>query len=258
MSAQRSGAPAACVSTPQIDEYCLGMGSPSSLLRESLTIRKLVLTGLLQPMRLEGIELLEATEYDAGDSSAGSGFPPPSPTPPDLAVWGGAAPTSDGVADTSALERTPSVTALLHTVHASLGLPAAKSSGPVGVDAAWLAAEGRRLLKARFELQRVWVAVLADLTASGVGEDAAVAANILSGLVAGVATTSACWCTKGAAGSVGSDGEAASRGTVEELAEATVLCNVGTTDATLRAHCSATAHLVQLWRQGVALPRVGV
>ena len=89
----------------------------------------------------------------------------------------------------------------------------------------------------RFELQRVWVSLLAGFSSGGLGEEAAAAAALLSGLrtpgarLDGTLSPGAPSVTRWgcAAEGVGGGGAAA-------------------------AHCEALAHMLALWGRGVPIP----
>ena len=207
---------------PTTNEYCLGMGAPA-LLSQALEIRLLVLSALLQPQRRANLELQEWVRDAAIQRSLAvqpSSPPPPgAPPPPDAAVWIDR-PEPLPELSLDELGREPSVGALLRAVHAALALP---------TDIGGFASAA--LLKQHLHVQRAWLAMLAAFTASSVGEEAAVAAAVLTATVPSGGAVPSGWACPAAL-------------PTQHLAA----------NAHVHAHCEAVVHLVGLWRQGKELP----
>ena len=158
-----------------VNEYCLGLGS-ANLLHEARQIRRLILMQLVQPSRLAGLQQheWEAAEADADEAAeeADAADAADAQTPQAGAWLTLPAPVDMGVL----LRRGLSVSALFHAIDATLSLP--------NVTAA--SRENPAEAKMRFEVQRVWISLLASFSADGLSESAAVATHLLSRLRAAV------------------------------------------------------------------------
>ena len=270
-----AGGGAGCAD-PALEEYCLGL-APPALLEEAGRIRRLVLMALLQPSRTRGLALAEfmAEALEEGDDELGEEGPPsaspssppvpplppppppppPPPASPEVAVWLEAPPSLGDAL--GALGRAPSVDALFCSIHAALALP------PV----ATLGQEGRSAGRTRYELQRLWLALLASYTTSpSVGEEAAAATVLLAAVaremgaidpttidtrVLRTGTSPATWPGQLPRATSGHVPWACPTGPASVHLHGN---KVTAAAVSLKKHCDTVAHLVSLWSKGVQLP----
>jgi hypothetical protein len=206
-----------------IDQYCLGLGAPDLLTAVQKT-RSALLLGLLQPApreptqpespaarshplapwirqaRLAGLAQHEwedlpaaAVQPGAARASYAAWLQPPAPLP---------------LADFAAA--TPSVESMLRAVDRTVAVPERLLRGGGEPN------ESATAQKMRYEMQRVWVAALAALSAEDLGEGAAVASALL-------------------------------RDRQRELASISL---AALASESLRAHLEALAHMLSLWERG--------
>jgi len=174
----------------ELEPYCLGLKPPELLARVRRT-REQVLLGLLQVERLSGLaqqewELDTAEELgkagaELAEAGAAGGTPPADGYA--LGGRGGSLYCSDWIHEpqtipfVEALAQRPSVSALFVAIDGALSLPNTSA----------LLAQPPSVAKMAYEMQRVWVHVLAQLSGQ-VDEQAAVAVQLLRGLRADTAT----------------------------------------------------------------------
>ena len=194
---------------PAIDEYCLGIGH-AKIFEFQMKIRRLVLLALVQPQRLAGLQLQEWQE-------SGSGGTPPLLPPPPPPEWNPAwlSRPAEINATSQLAEEGPSVSSLFNAIDMAISLP----------ELSKLLEEAPAEAKIRYELQRVWIAALADFTTAGLAEPAAVATRLL------VTMQGSTTALTGALGAPTSPG-------ARQLAE----------------HLATVAHLLNLWSRGISLP----
>ena len=267
-----------------LNEYCLGL-SGAELLGMVRRARQSVLLQLLQPARLSGLQQHEwdaedlattatatatatATEAEVeaaaasrtlqGDAAVASSTA--AVGAPWLAPWV-APPLPIAAAAHAFGAEGPSVGTLLRAVDAVLGLPEYGAGGAAGGavgGAAEDAAAAQRApgggapisvaeLKMGHELHRFWVSALAAMSKEGLGEDAAVATQLLRALRARIdaeideVAARAAWPF------------AAGMGDVAEPGPAPVMAPAALRQA-VHAHYSALQHLLGLWGRGVEVP----
>jgi len=270
-----------------LQEYCLGLSS-AQLLEMVRELRKKLLLQLLQPARLQGLEQHEwdaeaALDHALGHGHGGHGHGGGVGEPAELAalaegpaaaaasaaaagLW--AEPPRPIVAATRAFAAEgPSVGALLRAVDAVLGLPTQPQPPQQPPSPPQSVLE----MKMQHEIHRFWVSALAALSHEGVGEEGAVATQLLRDLrarvsreleaiAAGGPAERGTLPTASAAGMGGGGGDAGSlqrAGAADEAVSPSVERGVRATAAVrqaLLAHYGTLEHYLGLWERGLELP----